>query len=379
MDASSHDGAWGSGRGDIVRDKPCILHWAGAGRRGSGGDAPAAARKPRGRGARPGGGDPQFTADRPGRDGAGPPGDGRGRDPRGRARADREVQRAALGGPRLRARLDAQPGAPASPRRNGSGDAALRAAGLEAPLLERRHARAPERHRAKQERPVRPVAPEHLRGLADRAGAGEPPGQPRDRAADAPSARLLEAQGGHGRPGHLERGSDELSTGPAGRDHRARRRGRRERFARPTWGHLRAAERAAHRGGQDPPADGGQSDRHRLRWHAPRAGGPPVAGGAAGQKLPRHPGGAIESRRPTDRAPRPRRVERARRLHPRRPGVCHPHLARRANAGALGQRAREPVLWHRGQRERQRVHMVRKRPRPSPDPVEQRRGLRRER
>ena len=48
---------------------------------------------------------------------------------------------------------------------------------------------------------------------------------------------------------------------------------------------------------------------------------------------------------------------------PRRPRVRHHDHGRDAHARAVGQRARQPVVRHRRQRERRRLHLVRERPR----------------
>ena len=64
---------------------------------------------------------------------------------------------------------------------------------------------------------------------------------------------------------------------------------------------------------------------------------------------------------------------------PRRPRVRHHHHRRRAHARAVGQRAGQPVVRHRRQRERRRLHLVRERPRVPPDALAQRSGQRRQR
>ena len=78
-------------------------------------------------------------------------------------------------------------------------------------------------------------------------------------------------------------------------------------------------------------------------------------------------------------AARSGRVQRYRRVHPRRPRVRHHDHRGRADARAVGERARQSVVRQRRQRERRRVHLVRERPRLSADALAQRSGQRRQR
>ena len=125
-------------------------------------------------------------------------------------------------------------------------------------------------------------------------------------------------------------------------------------------------------------------DRQRHRRHARRAGRAPRRASSCRRRCsrpraPRSPAATAAGRRRRGRAARPGRVQRPRRLHARRPRVRHHHHARRAHAGAVGQRARQPVLRHGRQRERRRVHLVRERARLPADAVAQRSGRRRQR
>ena len=112
-------------------------------------------------------------------------------------------------------------------------------------------------------------------------------------------------------------------------------------------------------------ADGRARDPQRHGRHARRAGGPPRA--APRWPCPRSrrsaPAGAEVPIAVEVDAARPGRVQRHRRLHPRRPRIRHHDHRRIADAGAVGQRARQPVVRHRRQRERRRLHVVRERPR----------------
>ena len=78
---------------------------------------------------------------------------------------------------------------------------------------------------------------------------------------------------------------------------------------------------------------------------------------------------ALRSRRAAERAraasleapaARPRVLQRPGRLQPRRPRVRHHPGAGTDDAGAVGQRDRQPAVRHRRLRERQRLHLVRR-------------------
>ena len=98
-----------------------------------------------------------------------------------------------------------------------------------------------------------------------------------------------------------------------------------------------------------------------ARWNAPRL--------RVVHSAPQAPAGA----------PRSRLFQRQRRLQRRRTRVRHHDFARSRDAGAVGERAGEPALRHRGVGERPGLHLERERPRVPAHALGQRCGERGER
>nr|WP_293275844.1 glucoamylase family protein [Nannocystis sp.] len=261
--AAPHERPGRDPRPHLLRDRPRRVHRPRSIARRPGGDAPPRARRQRGLRPRSGGGDPQHGAAPPARDRTDPPRHRHRRDPRGRPRPDREVQRSPLRRARARAVVDPQPGAAAPHRRQRGGHPALRAPRRPHPVFEPTPARAPERARPQPQRPVGAVGLRHLGRPADRAGPHRRQRPPRAAAPDGQGPRLLAPQGPRRGPRDLERGPVRLPPGPARRDPRRDRLALRGQPARPPRRHLRAPQRAARRGRQGAHAD-------RRAPHRPR-------------------------------------------------------------------------------------------------------------
>ncbi len=210
---------------------------------------------------------------------------------------------------------------------------------------------------------------------------------PREHRTGAPAgagACVLAAEGAGGRPGDLERGPRRLPAATAGPDHGPDRR--RQRGA--AWSTGPAASSCARRSrcrSEDRvllQAGGARRPQRRPR-HAGRAGRPAPACETACAALRAQSARARRQRRRSPPAPAPRRrCSCANGIGGFTPDgreyVITPGR-RRQHAGAVGERARQPALRHRGLRERQRVHLGRERARVPPDALAQRPGQRRRR
>ena len=305
----------------------------------------------------------------------------RRREPRGGARAGREIPGPAPRRSRVRAGLDAQPGGAAADQRHRGRRAALRAAG-------RPRASTPTRRCA----PTPAVIASNRRGQSGLWGYAISGDLPIVllRIGDAANIELVrqlvqahaywrlkglavdlviwnEDRGGYRQVlqdqiiGLIAAGGEAQSDRPAGR-------------------HLRAAGRADRAGGSHPAADGGARDRHRCARRARRAGRAP----RSASKLPIPRFSADAQRRRGRRARR--RSCRARDLilgnglggftADGREYVIT-HAARRDDAGAVGQRARQSASSARVVSESgSGLHLVRERARIPPDAVAQRSGQR---
>ena len=146
---------------------------------------------------------------------------------------------------------------------------------------------------------------------------------------------------------------------------------------RPGGIFVRHAEQIAERGPRAA-AGGGAGDRQRPPRHAGAAGGGEAGGRApaaaardhARRRAPARGGATARGHERADA------LQRHRRLHARRARVRDRHRRRASTAGALGQRDRQPALRHRRVGGRQRLHLVRERPRAAAHAVAQRPGVR---
>ena len=294
-----------------------------------------------------------------------------------------------VGRPRLRARLDPQPGRAAAARR---------------------HARpTPSSTSGWPARPVRQPGAARAARASSRATAAASPGsgptaspatcrscwcasrdlaQPRPRAPARQGARLLAAQG---------RWPSIWSSGtrtPPATGRCCRTRSSRSSARSPTRAWLdspggifvRRSEQMSEED-QRPDADRGARDRQRhatarspSRSSAAAAPScrPPSARATASAAVPRSP--AADVGPSPRRATRPDRVQRARRLHPRTAAsTSSPRRRDRRTPAPWVNVLANPWFGTRRQRERRRLHLVRERPQLPPDAVEQRPGQRRER
>ncbi len=239
-----------------------------------------------------------------------------------------------------------------------------------------------ERRDAQQPWPVWSLGLRHLRRPPHRVVARERRQQHRARATGREGAHVLALEGPRRGPRHLERGSLGLSPGVARSDPRADRITSRVTIwlDRP-GGMFRCRARPDRRGGQGAAAercpaiivvdsDGSLADQ--VQRHPPALVKMPAFAGKM------HPGPRPRAHPPPGRArpARPRRLEWSRWLHAGRPRIRHRHHPRAPHARAVGQRAGQPLLRHRGQRERRRLHLVRERPQLSPHALAQRSGRR---
>ena len=222
---------------------------------------------------------------------------------RGGPRPARQVLRPALRRTRLRNGVVPEPGGAASPQRQRSRCAGLRAPGR---LRHLRQCAAPRRARHHCPQPEDAVGAVALRDLgrsADRAAAHRRHQPHRHAQAGAAGPCLLAHEGAGGRPGDRERGFLRLPGGAAGPDHGTDQRGARSAGARQAGRGLRAARRRAFRGRAGPAADRRPHRVQRHRRGRARAGRAPGAGGAQVG-----PAGARARRQPPSRYIRSRRA-----------------------------------------------------------------------